>query len=105
MSPVVTKFVRWISIPVLLIVSMFSRLAGNFEFALRLAIWMGAIFLVHRVVRSGDLVWAAAFGVVVIVFSPLHLVDQIFLFMGYTVVAIFLTLATAFRPRPLAVEL
>jgi len=96
----VTTIMKYASIPVLLIASMFSSLAGNYQLPVSLAIWLGAIYLAQRAVRSGKYVWAAGFGAVVIVFSPLPLVDKIFLCMGYTGVATYLTLAAAFRPEP-----
>jgi hypothetical protein len=101
MFPVIKWIVRWTSIPVLLIVSMFSRLAGKYELPMDLAIWLGALFLVQGAVRSGRYAWAAGLGVVVIVFSPLLLVDKVFLFLGYTSIASLLTVATSFHNRPL----
>jgi hypothetical protein len=96
---------RWASIPALLFASLFSSLAGSYALPVEIVIWAGAIFLAARAVRSGDYIWAVVLGVVVIVFSPLLLVDKIFLFMGYTTIATYLALATAFRPLPTAVEL
>ena len=105
MFQMVTTIIRWSSIPVLLITSLFSRLAGNYELPLEIAIWCGAIFLAQRAVRSGEYAWAAGLGLVVIIFSPMMLVDKIFLFMAYSTTMTFLTLAAAFRPRPLVAEL
>jgi len=100
MFPAIQKFARWISIPILLIASMFARFAGAYELPLEMVVWLGVIFLAQKAVRSGEYAWAAGLGVVVIVFSPLLLVDKIFLFMGYTGIATFLTLAAAFRRQP-----
>jgi hypothetical protein len=96
----VMTIVRWCSIPVLLAASMFSGMIGNYELPLDLIVSLGALYLAQRAVRSADYPWAAALGAVVIAFSPLLPVDQIFLFMGYAVIAISLALATVFRPRP-----
>ncbi|MCU1232570.1 MAG: hypothetical protein JWP63_537 [Candidatus Solibacter sp.] len=102
MLQVITKIVKWSSIPVLLMSSMLSRFAGSYELPVDLVIWLGAFFLAARAVRSGDYVWAAGLGVVVIVFSPLLPGDKTLLFMGYTGIATFLTLAAVFGPQPLA---
>jgi len=105
MLHVVTKIVEWSSIPVLLTASLLSRFAGSYELPVDLAIWLGAFFLAQRAVRAREYVLSAGFGVVVIVFSPLLLVDKIFLLMAYTSIVTFLTLAAVFRPLPLEAKL
>ena len=105
MSHTATKVVRWSSIPVLLTASLLARFAGSYELPVDLAIWLGAFFMAQQAVRAREYVLSAGFGVVVIVFSPLLLVDKIFLLMAYTSVLIFLTLAAAFRSRPLVAKL
>ena len=105
MFQVTRKIVRWTTIPVLLAVAVFSRLAGDYELLMDLTIWLGAVFLAQDAVRAGRYIWAAGLGVVVIVFSPLPLVDKTFLFLGYAGIATFLAVATAFHHRPLPTKL
>src|SRR5581483_4882795 len=82
MFDTVTKIIKWGSIPVLLMVSLFSRFAAQYELLANVVICMGAIGCVQRAVRQKRHGWAVAFVAVVIVFSPLALAAKIFLLMG-----------------------
>jgi hypothetical protein len=95
--------IKWVSIPVLLIASLFSRYAAGYELAVDLAICLGATVLVQRAVGLREYFWAAGFVSIAIVFSPLLLVAKIFLLMGLICAATFLTLFAAFRRLPLPV--
>jgi hypothetical protein len=101
MIRMVTGIIKWVSIPVLLIASIFSRYAASYEHAVDLAICMGATILVQRAVWSKEYFWAAGFVSIALVFSPFLLAVKIFLLMGLTCVAIFLALLATFRRLPL----
>jgi hypothetical protein len=103
MFQMVATIIRWISIPALLIASIFSRYAASYELAVDLAICLGATILVHRAIWAKEYFWAAGFVSIAVVFSPLLLVTKIFLLMGLTCVATFLALLAAFRRQPLPV--
>ena len=105
MLRIVARIMKCASIPVLLIASIFTSLAGSYQLPVNLAIWLGAFYLAQRAIRRGEYFFAAGFGAVVIVFSPLLLVDKIFLFMGYTGIATYLSVAAAFRPQPMEASL
>jgi hypothetical protein len=100
MFQMVTKIIKRVSIPVLLIASIFSRYAASYEFLVDLVICLGAIILVQQAVRLKKYFWAAGFVAIALVFSPLPLVVKIFLLMGLTCAATFATLLTAFRTQP-----
>ena len=101
MFQMVTKIVKWVSIPVLLIASMFSGCAASYEPLVDFAICMGAILFVEREVCLKEYFWAAGFVAIAVVFSPLPLVVKIFLLMGFTCIAALVTLFASFRVQPL----
>ena len=92
--------VKWVSLPVLLIGSIFSCSAASYERLLDCLICLGAIIVVQRTVWAGNYFWAAGFVVVAVVFSPLMLVVKLFLLMGFACVATFLTLLAALKKQP-----
>jgi len=100
MIQMVTRIIKLVSIPVLLIASIFARYAAGYEFLVNLAICLGAVVLVQRAVQLKRYYWAAGFVLVAAVFSPLSLVVKIFLLMGLTCTATFVTLFAAFRTHP-----
>ena len=100
----VIRIIKWVSIPVILIASIFARYAAGYELLVNLAICLGAAICVQRAAQSREYFWAAGFIAVVVVFSPLLLVDKIFLLMGLTCVATFITLFAAFRTHPLPAD-
>ena len=93
----VTRIIKWLSIPVLLIASIFARYAAAYEFTLNLVVCLGAVVCVLRAVQFREYSWAAGFLAIAVVFSPLFLVEKIFLLMGLTCMAICFTLFAAFR--------
>jgi hypothetical protein len=101
MFQMVTKIIKWVSLPVLLIVSIFSRSAASYELLVDLVICLGAVIFVQRAVRLKEYFWATGFVAIAVVFSPLLLVVKIFLLMGCTCIATFVTLLAAFRTQPL----
>jgi hypothetical protein len=101
MFQMATKIIKWVSLPALLIASMFSRSAASYGLLVDLVICLGAIIFVQRAVRSKEYDWAAGFVAIAIVFSPLLLVFKIALLMGFTCIAMFVSLLVAFRTQPL----
>jgi hypothetical protein len=99
----VTRIIKWVSIPALLIASILPRYAASYELPVDLAICLGATILVHRAVWLKEYFWAVGFVSIAIVFSPLLLVTKVFLLMGLTCAVIFLALLAAFRRQPLPV--
>jgi hypothetical protein len=102
MSKVVLNMAMWLSIPVLLLVSMFSCVASGYQHLVDFVVCLSAIVLVDRAVQLKEYFCAAGFAGIVVVSSPLLLADKILLFMGVTCV---LTLLAAFRAQAEPVEL
>ena len=96
----VTKIVKRVSIPVLLIASIFSRYAASYEFLVDSVICLGALILIQQAVRLKDYFLAAGFVTVAVVFSPFLLVVKVFLLMGLTCIASVVTLVTVLRTLP-----
>ncbi|MGA2737062.1 MAG: hypothetical protein ABSG65_06375 [Bryobacteraceae bacterium] len=99
-----TKTVKWVSIPVLLIASLFACCTAHYEPLVDYAICLGAVVLMLRAVWLKQYYWAAGLLAILAVFTPLSLVAKIFLLMSFTSIAAFTTLLTAFRPQPLAAD-
>jgi len=97
----VTKIIKWISLPALLVASMLSRSAASYELLVDFVICLGATIFVQRAVRSKEYFWAAGFVAIAVVFSPLLLVVKIALLMGLTCIATFVNSLAAFRTQPL----
>ena len=104
MFQTVTRIIKWISIPVLLLAAMFSCLAASYEPLIDFVICLGAILFVHRAVWLKEYCWAAGFVAIVVVFSPLFLAVKLFLLMGFTCIAALIALFAAFRSQPLPVD-
>ena len=103
MFPMFSRMIKWISLPVLLAGAMFSSYAARYELLLDVVICLGAIIIVQRAIWIKEYFWAAGFVAIAVVFSPLVLVMKIFLLMGFTCIAIFLTLLVAWKPQPLPI--
>lgn len=100
----VLQVIKWISIPILLFGSVFSRFAGTQEFLLNAVICLGAIVVIPRAAWTREYFWAGGLIAVAIVFSPLLLVVKIFLLMGVACIATCATLFamfTAWKPQPI----
>ena len=97
----ITKSIKWISLPALLVATMFSRYAAGYELLIDFVVCLGAIFFVQRAVWMKEYYWAAGFVAIAVVFSPFALAVKIFLLMGLVCVATSATLASAFRTKPL----
>src|SRR3954468_16822065 len=90
---------NWISLPVLLIASLFTRFAGNYELVVNLLVCAGALVALGRAASLREHLWAAAFLVVAIVFSPLMLIVKIFLLLGFTCIASLAAVYAAWKPQ------
>jgi hypothetical protein len=97
-----TRIAKWLSIPVLLIASMFGRYASAYEFAVNLVVCLCAVCCVRRAVQLKEYSWATGFVSIAVVFSPLLLVDKISLLMGLISTAAIIILLTAVRASPAA---
>jgi hypothetical protein len=104
MNQTVTKIVKWVSIPALLMASMLSRFAGSYEILVDIAICAGAIVLVQRAVRSREYLWAAGLVSIAVVFSPVVLTVKIFFLMGLTCLAIAGATFALFRTQPVVAK-
>lgn len=96
----VTTIIKSVSLPVLLVASLFSHYAANYELLVNCVVCMGAIIFVQRAVRLEEYFWAAGFVAIAVVFSPLLLVVRIFLLMGLACIVTFVTLLAALRKQP-----
>ncbi len=99
MCSIAMKIARWIWIPALLIASAFSGLAGGYEPIVNIVICLGAVILVRREVGVKKYYRAAGLVAVALLFSPLVLLDKVFLLTGFTCVTTLLTLIATFRPQ------
>ena len=95
------SILKWASLPVLLVGSLFSHSAERYELLLSSLICMGAIIVVQQAVWRKEYPWAAAFVVIAMIFSPLTAAVKIFLLLAVICVATSLTLLAAFRMQPL----
>ena len=94
-----TRIIKWISIPVLLIASLFACCAASYEPLVDFAICLGAIIFIQRAIRLKEYFWAGGFLAIVVVFTPLSLAVKVFLLMGFVGLATFANLLSAFRAQ------
>jgi hypothetical protein len=104
MSKRITKTLKWVSLPALLIGSMFSSLTGSYEIPLNYAICVGALISIHFSLRARDRFFAAGCVAVAIVFSPLSLVLKMFFLIGLVMIGAFVMLLAALRAHPVRNE-
>ena len=95
-----TSIVKWASVPVLLIASLFACCAESYEPLVDFAICLGAIVFTQRAIRFKQYFWAGGFLAIVVVFTPLSLAVKVFLLMGFVGFATFANLLAAFRAEP-----
>ncbi len=98
------KIMKWLSIPAILVASLFARYAADYELAVNLVACLCAAACVWRTVQSNEYSWATGFVAIAVVFSPLVLVDKIFLLMGLACTASLITSIGSFRTQPLPAE-
>ena len=99
-----TRIIKWLSIPVILIASLFARYAAAYEPTVNLVVCLGAAVCVCRAVQLKRYSWAIGFVAIAVVFGPILLVEKIFLLMGLTCIAPFLTLIAHFRTHPVLAD-
>ena len=104
MSKNVAKILKWVSLPLLLMGSMFSSLAGSYELIVNTAVCLGALIVIHLSLRVRDHFFAAGCVAVAIVFSPLGLVVKMFFLIGLMMIAAFVVLVAAVRAHPVRNE-
>jgi len=95
----VTKIIKWASIPVLLIASLFSSYAASYELLVNALICLGAIIVVQREVWLKEYFWAGGFVAIVVGFSPLSLLLKISVLMGFACIAAVANMIAAFRTQ------
>lgn len=91
------KIVKCVSIPVLLIGSLFTCCAANYQLPLDFVIWVASILFIRQAIRLREYYWASGFGAVLVVFSPLPLMVKGLLLMGFASIATFARMWAAFR--------
>jgi hypothetical protein len=94
---------KWVSLPVLLIGSLFSRFAGSFEFPVNLLVCVGAMVVVQRAISFREYLWAAGFVNLAIVFSPLTLLLKIFLILSFSCIVALAGVYAAWKTHTLTV--
>jgi hypothetical protein len=95
------SLIKWISLPVLLIGSLFSGFAASYEILLNLLVWMGALVIVERTVAFKEYFWAAGLVGIAVVFSPLTLPIKIFVLMSFTCIGTLMGVYASWKPQPL----
>jgi hypothetical protein len=102
MFDTIAKVMKWILIPLLLLAAPFAFMAESYEPLVGLAICVGAVFFLQRAVRLEQYFGGAGWLAIIVVFSPFLPMTKISLLMGFTCVAIILSLVAVFRTQPVA---
>jgi hypothetical protein len=95
-----TKIIKWVSIPVLLIASLFACCVPSYELLVDCVMCLGAAVLIQRAIQSQEYFWAGGVVAIAVAFTPFSLVVKIFLLMGITCLAVMVKLFVSFRPQP-----
>lgn len=95
-----TKIVKWVSIPVLLMASLFACCASSYELPVDVAVGLGAVIFIQRAIRSQEYFWATGFLAIAVVFTPLSLVVKIFFLLAFACFVTLANLLAAFRTQP-----
>ena len=101
MFQTVTKSIKWISLPALLIASMFSRSAASYELLVDFLICLAAIVFVQRAIQFKEYFLAAGFVAIAVVFSPLLLLLKVVVLTALTCVVTFVAFLAALRIQTL----
>ena len=83
MLQIAKTIILWISLPLLLGASVFSRFAGSYELPLNAAVCVGAIVAVQRAAWINSYYWASGSAAIAVVYSTLPLIAKIFLLLGF----------------------
>jgi hypothetical protein len=95
----VATVIKRVVVPVLLLGSMFSPLAGPYEERLATAIWVAALVAVVLALRWRDYFMAGGMCAVAIVFSPLILPFKIFALLGFACIVAILAVGLVWKLR------
>ena len=98
------RIVKRVSIPILLIASIFSPYAASYEPLVDFLICLATTIFVRWAFLLGEYLWAAGFVAMAVVFSPFVLVVKVFLLMGLSFIVMIATLLAAFQPEPLPAD-
>jgi hypothetical protein len=94
------NILRWAAIPVVLIASPLSGMAGGYEPLVNALVCMSAIILVQRAALLQQYVSGAGFIAIAVLFGPFHLAIKIFLLLGLACIAAFSAVLAGFRMHP-----
>jgi hypothetical protein len=100
MFELIVKLIKWTWIPALLMSSILTPFADSYAPLIEVTVSLAAILLAHRAYLCGHKFWAAGLLAVVFVFSPLFIVDKIFLLFALACITTFGTLFLACRTQP-----
>jgi hypothetical protein len=92
--------VECVSVPALMIGSIFSYFAASYAPLMNLVICLGGAILAGRALQFRKYYLAAGFVALIIAASPLNLASKIFLLMGLACIGASATVYAAFRPQP-----
>ena len=96
-----TNIFKWVAIPVVLMLSVLSGLAGGYEPLMNGLVCMSAILLLQRAaLRHQYISRAAGFIAIAVVFAPFFLVVKILLLMSLACVASLSAVLAGFRMQP-----
>jgi hypothetical protein len=93
--------IKRVLVPVLLLGSMFSPLAGDYEEGLLTAVCIAAMVALMLAVHSRDYFMAGGTCLITIVFSPLSLPYKIFALLSFACVVILVALHFSWKHRTL----
>ena len=91
------QLIKVSSFPVLLLASLFTGYAQQYELALTLVICLASGVFAIRALRAAQYVWAAELVAIAIVFSPMLLLSKIFFLMAVAFIVACFGLWTAVR--------
>ncbi len=95
-----TNILKWVAIPVVLMLSALSGLAGGYEPLLNALVCMGAILLLQRAALRHQYISGVGFIAIAVIFAPLFLAVKILLLMSLACVASLSAVLAGFRMQP-----
>jgi hypothetical protein len=102
---VLTKIMKWVSIVALLLAAVSWRAAPNYQFALNMVVFIGAIAVIAQAVRATAYRWASGFAVLALLFNPFlpvfPLSGRLSLFLVLACIAPFAMSLAALKTQPL----
>jgi hypothetical protein len=97
----VEKIIEWVSIPALLLGTVFTYVAASYAPLLNLTLCLTGAILACRALHWKEYFLAAGFVALAVAASPFPLGSKIFLLMGLACIGASATVYTAFRTQPL----